>query len=241
MSKKQNIVALQEDLFYSLMSWNMVEKLNIAQQRKKRLQNMADFATIYQTVRNGASGIGILVEMPKWRMSNNLSGPGPQTELLVSLLVVECPPINMVENGGTGTDAESVADLLLPFLHQWLIDGQGEFYPEATPIAEANDLPLGCLGYRVMVKMQHSNASLSRVPLPAQTIDGSFNVTLTDASGLSDVDVFYTLDESPPCVANTVATKYVGPFVVAVGDVVRWQAWKKDYAPSTIGRAEIAA
>lgn len=233
-----NIVDLQDDIFNCLLSWDMVDNINIVQQRKMRLQNMADFATIYHTARNGDVGIGILVEMPTFKMSNNLSGPGPQTELLVSLLVVECPPINL-QDTGTGTDAESVAELLLPFMHQWLIDGQGEMYPQDTPIAPANDLPEGCLGYRVSVKMQHApDTSLARVPLPAQTIDGSLNVTLADTSG-KDADVYYTLDESTPCAANSVATKYVGSFPTKAGDVVRWQAWVEGMLPSTIGSATI--
>lgn len=236
-----NITDLQEDLFLALQSWDMVSKINVVQQRKMRLQSMADFATIYQTVRNGATGIGILVEMPTFQMSNNLAGPGPQTQLLVTLLVVECPPINLDPQQGTGTDAESVAELLLPFLHQWLIEGQGEMYPQSTPIAPANDLPLGCIGYRVAVKMEHSPLGITRVTQPSIAIDGNFNVSLTDVSGLDGVDVIYTLDESAPCSANSTAVKYSGPFQVEVGDVVRWCAWKNGYTPSAIGRCVITA
>ena len=232
-----NIVDLQDDLLNCLLAWDLIQNINVVQQRKMQLQSQADFATIYQTERNGASGIGILIEMPSYKMSNNLSGPGPQTELLVSLLVVECPPVNLVAESGTGTDAESVSDLLLSFLHQFLIDGQGEIYPQDSPITPANDIPNGCLGYRVSAKMQHApDLSLSRISLPSQTIDGSFLVTLTDTSGKSP-DIYYTLDESTPCASNSVATKYDQPFTVEAGDTIRWQAWLKGCLPSTIGKA----
>lgn len=234
-----NIVNLQQDLYLSLLSWDMIEKINVVQQRKLRLEQQLDFATIYQTERNGGTGMGVLVEMPTFEMSNNLAGPGPQTVLLVTLLVVECPPINLEPSQGTGTDAESVAELLLPFLHQWLIEGQGEMYPQENPIAPANDLPPGCIGYRVAVKMQHSPLFLPRVTQPTIEIDDNFMVTLTDVSGKTDVDVYYTLDETPPCSANSGATKYVEPFQTEAGDVVRWAAWKDGYCPSKIGRAEI--
>ena len=235
----QNIVNLQDDLYYALLSWDLIKTINVMQMRKMRLQSDLDFATIYQTPRNGCAGIGIVVEMPTYLMSNNLSGPGPQTELLVTLLVVECPPINLVQGAGTGTDAESVADLLLTLLHQWLIEGQGEIYPQSAPIAPANDCPLGTLGYRVSVKMQHSSPSILRVTQPSITIDGSFNVTLTELSGLPGVQIYFTVDQSPPCSSNPNARLYAGPFQTVVGTVVRWEAWAAGYTPSSIGQAVI--
>ena len=234
-----NIVSLQDDIYYTLKTWAMVENINVASQRKMRAQSMIDFATIYQTVRNGAAGIGILVEMPSFEMSPNISGPGPQTVLVVSVLVVECPPINLTPQSGTGTDAEAVSQLVLTLLHQWLIEGEGELYPDSSPISPASDVPPGCIGYRVRVKMQHSPVSILRVTQPSITIDDQFIVTLTEQTGLPDVDVYWTLDESAPCAANVAATKYTGPFQTQAGDVVRWQAWKRDRTPSAVGRATI--
>ena len=234
-----NIVDLQNDIFYSLKSWDMVANINVVLQRKLRLDSMVSFAQIYQTPANGCSGIGILVEMPSYKMSNNLSGPGPQTELLVSLLVIECPPINLNSQTGTGTDAESVAALLLPFLHQWLDEGQGEMYPQDTPIAPANDLPPGTLGYRVSVKMQHSPMFLPRVTQPTISIDGSFNVTLSGVT--NGTAIYYTLDGTTPAVANQTAVKYTGPFQTTVGQTVRWQGWIAGYTPSNIGSAIVGS
>lgn len=236
-----NIINLESDIYYGLLSWDNISNINVVQQRKQRLQNEMDWATIYETPRKNASGIGILVEMPTVRMSNNLSGPGPQTELLISVLVVECPPINLNPETGTGTDAESVGFLLLPFFHQWLIEGQGEIYPMDTPMAPARDIPNGCIGYRIAFKMQHSPLFITRVTQPSITIDINSNVTLTDISGLPAVDVYYTLDQSTPCAANTSAVKYVGPFSTNLGDVVRWQAWSVGYTPSAIGQATVGA
>lgn len=233
-----NIVDLQNDLFYCLRSWDMISTINVVQQRKMRLQSMVDFATIYQTPTNAKVGIGILVEMPSYKMSNNLSGPGPQTELLVSLLVVECPPINQNSLSGTGTDAESVADLLLTFLHQWLNEEQGELYPQDSPIAPASDLPPGTLGYRVSMKMQHSPQSLTRVTQPSIAIDGSFVVTLTGTN--PGTQIYYTLDGTTPASANPSAMKYSDPFQTEVGQTVRWQGWLDGYTPSTIGSAVVS-
>jgi len=233
-----DIIALESDLTSTLLSWDMVQTVNIVQQRKLRLQNMADFATIYQSPRNGASGLGIYVEMPTWRMSNNISGPGPQTVLAVTLLVIECPPINLAQNG-SGLDAETVAELCLSLMHHWLIDQQGEMYPQANPITPAEDVPLGCLGYRVSMLMQHSPLTLTRVTLPAQTISPLLLVTLTDISGLPGVETYFTIDGSTPCVANSVALKYSAPFSVTVGQTLRWQAYAPGCIPSTIGSATV--
>ena len=237
----QNIVNLQDDLYYALLSWDLINTINVMQMRKMRLQSELDFATIYQTPRNGCSGMGIVVEMPTYLMSNNLSGPGPQTELLVTLLVVECAAMNLVQGAGTGTDAESVANLLLTLLHQWLIEGQGELYPQSAPIVPATDCPLGTLGYRVSVKMQHSSPGIMRVTQPSIAIDGSFNVTLTDLSGFPKTQIYFTLDQSPPCSSNPNATLYAGPFPTQVGEVVRWAGWAAGYSPSAIGQAVIGS
>ena len=227
-------------MFYSLLSWDKVSNINVVQQRKLRLDSMTNFATIYQTPRNGKSGIGIYVEMPQFEMSNNLSGPGPQTVLLVSLLVIECPPINL-SSAGTGTDAESVAELLLPLLHQWLIENEGEMYPQQKPITPANELMMGVLGYRVQCMMQHSPLFLPRVSQPTIAIDGSFNVTLTNQASSNAADIYYTLDGSMPCVANTSAVKYSTPFATTAGQTVRWCAWFSGYTPSNVGSALIGS
>lgn len=239
MAEKLSIVDLQQDLFFALMSWPNIDTINVVQQRKMRIQNVIDYALIYTTARKSRSGIGILVEMPTFE-NDSKSAPGPATRLIVSLVVMENPILNMDGTGGTNVDAESLCELLSPFLHQWLIEGQGEFYPTAKPIAPANDLPPGCLGYRIAFAMEHSPAAITRATQPALTFNESeMTITLTNAGNSLDAEIYFTTDQTLPGSANSAAKKYEGPIPVEVGDVVRWCAWKSDWLPSAIGRATI--
>lgn len=240
-----SVVALQEDIAFMLLSWDALSTVNVVQQRKMALWSEVDMATFFQTPRNGVSGMGAIVEMPSFVMDENTSAPGPQVDLNISVLVVEWPSVNVGPSGGN-QDCESVAEMILAFLHQWYIENQGELYPDQAPIVPATDAPPGTRGYRVKLRLKHAITPFQRVTCPTMSIDGSFNVTLTPDPAQPVPQIYYTLDQTTPGPGNTnvgSVLQYTGPFPTVLGQVVRWAAFNPGqtphYMPSAVGWGEI--
>jgi hypothetical protein len=232
---------LQEDLFYTLTTWDALNTVNIVQYRKLRIISEVNLGLICMTSRNGSSGMGIVIEMPRVLADPEaMSAPGPNTILAVSLLVVEIPTLNKSQSGSAFESSEQLADdFLKPFLHQWFVQGQGELYPDSEIVVPENAVPVGQIAHRVNFKIIHAPPNVQRVTAPTASIDGSFNVTLTNSSNNPNAAIFFTLDQSTPAQTNPAAQAYTGPFVTVPGQVLRWMAFQSGMLPSAIDEQTI--
>lgn len=246
-----DIVALQDDLTYGLMSWELLNQINIVSERKMRLENQVQFATIYDTIRNGCAGIGIVVEMPTIMPDSQAeSAPGPAMKLGLSFLVVECPaisesingPKNMGTNPPSILDAEQITAWLIKFLHQWFLRGQGELVPDSPMSEPARELPGGTLGYRVKFFIIHAPTYLQRVTIPTPAIDPmTFELSFTNATANADADIWYSMDDSFPGPANDEgATLYTGPIPYLAPATYRFAAFQPKWMPSSVDRITVA-
>lgn len=230
-----DLVLMQDDIALGLESWDVLASVNIVQDRKLRLKQQVNADLICLALRNGRKGLGVLIEMPTIEVPS-ASAPGPQTDLLVSCVVIEEPLINFAPKTGTLMDAETGARYVLMFLHGWLLEGKGELFADRRAIAPTDDFP-GKVAYRVTCPVKLSDTVMERLSTPAIVEDSPLTISLTHA--VPDVAMFYTLDGSYPGNANPAATPYEAPFTVEAGTLVRWSAFKPGYLPSAVGNATI--
>lgn len=232
-----NFVQLQEDVAQALLSCDLLASVNVAQYRKFRLQSEIDWSALWQTVRNGRSGCGVLVEMPTFDVVHpNL--PGPEGSFKFSCAVVEEPNLNLEPSGGTLLSAEDVAQIVLETLHQLVIDGTGSFYAFGRAIQWTDDFGGGLVAYRVTLEMRCPRTPRAQVAIPT-ILEAAGLVTLTCTT--AGADVFYTEDGSFPGPSNPGAVKYAAPFDVSGLEApasVRWAGFKEGMNMSGVGRAD---
>lgn len=227
-----NFVQLQDDVTLALESAERLASINIVQYRKLRLQSEIDWSSIWQTVRNGRSGGGLLVEMPTFEAPHpNL--PGPDRDLTVSVVGIEEPNLNFSPATGTLLSCEEFTQIALEELHQLLIEGLGGLYAAKTAFREAPEFQ-GVVAYRASLFMRGPQAPLARVALPT-IIEAGLNVTL--ATTTAGATIFYTLDGTFPGPANPGAMQYLGAFDMVSGQTVRWAAYLTGLMGSHIGQA----
>lgn len=223
-----NFVQLQNDVTHALLSAPALSKVNVLQYRKLRMESVVNLDALWQTLRGGCSGAGILVEMPVANVTSpNVTGPA--FNLIQSFVVLEEPNINFAPQTGTFLSAEEIAQIVFDALHLQAIEGIGTL--QANTIKEAAEFPPGLLAYRVECKIIVARPQTVRCAVPIIAIAGG-QATLTSTT--ADSAIYYTVDESFPGRSNPAAVLYEAPFDVVSGQVLRVAAWKADLNPSAI-------
>lgn len=229
-------IRLQEDIYFGLLSSDLFAAFNIVQYRKMRVQSEIDFSTIWLTSRaNNKSGIGILLEMPTVSV-NNAYLPGPQKCLTFSAVVLEQPTINMGDTG-TQVSAEDLAELLLDFLHHWIIDASGNLLAEKVAIKPADEFR-EVVAYRVRFTVIRSPEVIQRVDCPTLTSPAQ-TFSIANGANTPTAAIYYTLDDSFPGPGNPAAHLYAAPVTVPSGTWVRLAAYVAGLLPSTVPRIKI--
>lgn len=227
-----NYVQLQEDLTFALLSAASLANINVVQYRKLRLQGQIDLSAIYQIVRNGRSGCGILVEMPSFEVAHpNLLGP--EGDLVMTFAVIEEPNLNFEPTGGTLLSAEDVAQTVLDELHGYFIAGLTSLYADKTAVRSADEFQ-GLVAYRVQFRMRQVRAQTPRVATPSITNVGN---VITLACATPGADIYYTLDGTFPGQPNPGAVKYLNPFPMGLGLTLRVAAWAQNFTGSFVTQA----
>lgn len=243
-----DLIQIQNDVFGLLMSAPQLATVNLVNERKFIMAQEIQRDAVWQTVRNGKSGCGILVEQPDVICdSPNVTGP-PQS---VQLSFV------CFQNGdaafsamGSGLFAEQVEQFVIDALHLQNIGGLGSLQVRGNFSSPALDYP-GINARRMRVAMTPFNTAQS---LRTASIASAINAglcTLTCAT--PGAAIYYTLDGSFPSnprvavdpISVTDATPagtpinpqcslYSAPFAVARGQVLRAAAYAPPLNPGQI-------
>lgn len=214
----------------ALLSSDQLVNINIVSYYKLRLQSEIDYSSIWENPRNGRSGCGILVEIPRFEVhSPNVSGP--IGDIVHTLVVIEEPNLNFSPATGTLLTAYQVAQQALDILHQLPIGGSGTLYASARAIEDAPEFQ-GLMALRVKLNQKEARTQTPRVAL-VQVVELAGLVTLSCATPNSAI--YWTLDGTFPGPSNPGAAKYVAPFQTQSGQTIRYAAFSLGYVQSAVG------
>ena len=233
---------MQEALFNGFLSCDLFNGLNIVLEKKFRLDSSVAIDSLWQTVRQGKSGAGLVVEMPKLTVET----PNSQVNrILGSVVVLEERNLNFLPDTGTGLTAEQWAQLAVEFMRGWIIGQAGGLVVESnavTPAEDWIDADSGIIALRGSVSQRATRPNYPRTAAPSFEIAAGV-VSLINNDVLSDTPIFYTTDGSFPgnpdvCPGST-ATRYISPFAVTAGMVVHYLALAPGKLPSNVGAQTI--
>jgi hypothetical protein len=227
---------LQLDFCFALLADDWLSGVNIitrerlyADQSRLPDKSLAAEVLAYITPRNGKIGAGIIVEMPEFQVLDP-SAPGPQGDIILTVLILEERGTNLSPTKGTGRYADQIAQKVLEIGHGWNLNFQSDFVADRNAIVPAKDFePLHA--YRVNIRLTLSRDQTTRVTTPTITWAGN-TVTLANNGATPNAAIWYTLDGSSPAPANPAATLYHGPFNINQNCVLRYAAFQPGWLPS---------
>ncbi len=224
------LLQLQDDLLDCLNSESYFDTIAVAKLRDLVISQEVAARLPHLAGAGGKLGCGIIVNMPEiLAISPNATG---QSELIVTLDVVENPELNFDPLTGTLLTCEEVSMQVRAVLDGMALQSSTGWQNLHTdenehviqPIPNITKMFPGCAGYRVTLKLDWAEAWQAKVALPI--ISGTHSaVTITCATG--GASIYYTLDGSFPGVtdAEGAAVLYAAPFAAAVGQTVRAKAY----------------
>jgi hypothetical protein len=259
-----DLIQVQKDLYGLLMSAPQLATVNIVEERKFIVESMVEMDAVWQTVRNGCAGNGLLIEVPDIICdSDGVSGPPQQVELsFVSFQNGDAafiPPTDMgVGDGDTpsvpiqggGLFAEQIEQFLIDIVHLLTLGGIGTMKVVARFSSPARDYP-GINARRTKIIMTpKQTAQTARTSLVTVAIADNLATLATATPGAA---IYYTLDgsfPSNPTIAvkplsvteatpngepvNANSTLYAAPFAVQSGQWIRAAAYLNGYNPGQI-------
>lgn len=235
-------VRMNADPFFAYITVINYRKGDVSQEVAAALAGLAP--------KNGRAGACVVILQPIANSANRNVRFAP-FEAQWSFLVLEYPLFNDNPDTGTGARAEAICRRLLDLF--------GLFHPVAitTPFVAQEPfmvptripIPTGIEGedllpiaYECRFQCKESRGrSLSQPALPSITVAAS-GVTIT--CDTSAVDIYYTLDGSPPAPPhiNPSGIAYAGAFTPPSTCIIRAGAWRQqtgsDWTPSDIAWAE---
>ena len=233
-----DLIQLQEDLYGLLMSAPQLATVNIVQERKFILDQQLQVDAIWQTLRNGCQGCGILIEMPSVEVdSNNVSGP-PQTVEL-SFVSFQNGDTAFIPSGpggpaGAGLFAEQIEQFLVDILHLQNLQGIGTMTARGAFSSPARDYPLINARRTKFVCTPKQTAQTPRTAAVQVSINTGLATLSSTTPGAA---IWYTMDGSFPsnnAVAldplshqpvNPGSQEYTSPIPVATGQTLRAAAY----------------
>lgn len=229
---------LQEDVKARLDNADYFSDVTVLLQRQGNIDNEVQRALSVLNEKAGKMGACVIVLMPETEApEENL--PGPPIEIVLSVQVIEVDTFNAdTDNGGTGKDAESLANHVLSLLHHYAAYLLGGILvadkKPIRPIKVDNGV-----SYIVTVRLRTGLNSTNKVRTPELTNEADM-ITLTCAT--AGATIHYTLDGSYPGPMNAQAIEYTVPFAEPVaGTRIRYAASKTDLIPSDTAAALIEA
>ena len=233
----QFIRRFQDHLLAKLLSEPLLKYVAIVEMRKQIRLDVAARTAPHLALRNGKTGVGILVNLPSADPAEDRDIPGAQMDILIWLDILSKDDINLVASNGARLSAEDVLVITWLLLNQWrnAALGSGSLYVDGfDPIEDRK----GAYGFRLQLRLRSAQDEPVKVDAPIATFAGG-NCTLTvQAAGAT---IYYTTDGSlpgpwtanPGGTANT-STTYSGSFTVASGTVILASAFIPN-STSTVG------
>lgn len=239
MSQDVSIALLQEDIAFKLNSEGYFANINVQLERKELYESVVELATVWQTIKGGASGVGVIVAMPEINVEDPDS-PGPELVCLQTLTVLEEPNINQTTGTGTLTFAEDIGIYILQLLHQFSLAQNITLFARGRVMTPNRDYA-GVRGVDCRLEYKFTPASLNVVAtVPISFNDpneGTYVVVLTCAT--AGAQIYYTTDGSFPGPANGAAQIYQAGFRADTGTQIRAAAYAAGMAGSPAWTATV--
>jgi len=220
-----DLVQLQNDTFGLLMSAPALNTVNIVRERTMITKSEVELDAVWQTVRNGRSGNGVLIEEIK-AVVNSPNVTGPPQDFVLGFVCFQNGDAAFTPESGSGFFAQNLAQTVQDILHRQNIAGIGTLQGVGTAPAKDYDF---INAIRVTLKIIGSASAQTPRCTPVIITNNAGSVTLTNATAGSSI--YYTLDGSTPMdptmteiitgVVNPNATLYTAPFAVTAGQRLR--------------------
>lgn len=248
-----DLIQVQDDIYGILMSAPQLATVNIVEERKSLLDSGIQIDAIWQTLRNGCSGNGLLIEIPDILCdSESVTGPPQQVELsFVSLQNGDAAftPSGNAPTGvavaGSGLFAEQIEQYLVDILHLLNIGGIGTLRVTGRFSSPAREYD-GVNARRTRIVMTpRQTAQTPRTAIVTVSVNGGLATLACATAGAA---IYYTLDGSFPSnptaaidpvknvPINVNSRLYTAPFAVTAGQVIRAAAYLPGYNPGPIAR-----
>jgi hypothetical protein len=253
------LVQSQSDIWLALMSTPALRNINIVLWRKLRIESEIGISALWQTPRNGVSGAGILIEMPRWEYLNP-NVPGGDARFIFPITVVEEPNVNFTPGSGTLLSAEDVSQLVIDALDGAQILDFGELTAARDCMKPSTEPAFQSLvAYDLQLQAMITRSITRRCDPPTISQVGQ-TLVLTNGANTPNAAIYYTLDGSFPSgpdaqlpdpatpgswkAANPNSLLYLDPITVASGSTVnlRWSAHQgPEFNQSYVGSAQVTA
>ena len=241
-----DLIQVQDDLYGILMSAPQLATVNIVEERKFLVNSELEIDAIWQTVRNGCSGDGLLIEIPDIISdSDGVTGPPQQVDL--SFVSFQNGDTAFIMPGGGNLFAEQIEQHLVDVLHLLNIGGIGTMRVTGRFSTPARDYA-GINARRTKIVMTpKQTAQTTRVVLPIISVTAGV-CTITCAT--PGAAIYFTVDgsfPSNPTIAvdplrnvpiNAKSQPYTAPFAVTAGQLIRAAAYLNGYNVSPIAKLQ---
>lgn len=246
-----NLLQIQKDVFGLLMSAPQLATVNIVLEQKFIVQSEIEMDAVWQTVRNGKSGDGILIEIPEIESGgNNVSGP-PQIVVL-SFVSFQNGDMALTPEIGGGLFAEEVEQYIIDALHLQSFGKFGTIQVDGKFSGPARDYPL-INARRLQLKIKPLATRQTPRTAPVIVTLQPDGVTVSLGCNTPGATIIYTLDgsfPSNPAIAidpfsvsaknpqgnpiNPQSQLYAAPFVLNPGIRLRAAAYAPGMNPGEI-------
>jgi hypothetical protein len=226
MSEGSILTNLQNDLAGYMLQCENLDHLNIVVDDMGTIESTAEKAVKTVKSRGGTQGIAALILRPTVSTAN-INLPGPQSEAIITIQMVENVLINR-GGRGSGILPDDMSFRILSSLHHLTL-GNKVLYAEPVPV---RPIPTreGFVSYEIILRVPLYNTPLERTRTPLIEESGG-TVTLTSLTPSAEFN--YSLDGSFPSLA------YTTPFSATAGTLVRAIATSDSLLPSSISELTI--
>ena len=197
----------QDHLAAKLLSEPLLQYVAIVEQRKQILVDVAARTAPYLALRNGKTGVGILINLPSADPAD-ADIPGAQMDVLIWLDILSKDDINLVVSNGANFPAEGVLTTTWLLLNQWLNQGLGSgnlFVDGFDPIEDRK----GAYGYRLQLRLRMAQDQPDKVSAPVPDLETIATVLFCRITNIAEGALcYYTLDGSFPGPGNAAALLY---------------------------------
>jgi hypothetical protein len=219
-------VQLQDWMTMMLMCDFRLQQINAVQERKLLMDATLQIDSLWQGVRNGGAGLGIIVEDVRETISEGCgSADSPIYDLEFGFVVMEERNLNFAPGVGTMITAEQASRVIVDIFYQENIQPFGQVFARGRVGEPANDwirANSGVYARRTSLKMKNPGLRTQRCDMVSIS-EAAGMVTIHCTSTAPGLQIWYTTDGSFPAnsvTINAATQKYTIPFSVASETVV---------------------
>ena len=233
-------VQLQDWMTMMLMCDFRLQQVNAIQERKFRMDATLQIDSLWQGVRNGGAGLGIIVEDVRETISDDdNSADAPIYDLEFGFVVLEERNLNFAPGAGTMITAEQAGRIIVDIFYQENIQPFGQAFARGRvgePAQDWIDPQSGVYARRTSLKMKNPGLRTQRCDMVSISQTAGM-VTINCSSTVPGLQIWYTTDGSFPAntvMINATSRQYTAPFTAASGTVITAAAFAPGYNISAV-------